>query len=308
MFRYDRPQAGRYRQFTQWDVEIFGDAGPWTDADLIAMGIGFFQEFGIPTTVHVNSIGDSECRPRYRQALVEYLQPIASDLSPESQRRLLLNPLRVLDDKGLPKSIAELAPRSVDYLCGPCAEHFDAVRDGLDTLGLPWAIDHRLVRGLDYYTRTTFEYFEVGRTGQQDALGGGGRYDGLIGLLGGKPTAGIGFGIGVERTASAIARSGTPSGSGDVPVIAIVGGEANGATRLAIAKYLREHEKVRNTAIQVRVDGSTQPLRKQLGSVARYATQVVIVGTDANRFVVRDLASGDERNVSLKELPSRLLD
>ncbi|MGH2381863.1 MAG: histidine--tRNA ligase, partial [Candidatus Limnocylindria bacterium] len=209
MFRYDRPQAGRYRQFSQWDVEVIGDAGPAVDAELIELGHRFYAEVGLADVVaRVNSIGDAECRPAYREALIAYFSVQEDRLGEDSRRRLRVNPLRVLDDKELPADLAADAPRGIDHLCDACREHFDAVRALLDELGVRYELDDRLVRGLDYYTRTAFEFYVAGREGQQQALGGGGRYDGLVELLGGRPTPGIGFGLGLDRTILAMEEQG----------------------------------------------------------------------------------------------------
>ena len=177
MFRYDRPQAGRYRQFTQWDVEVIGDPGPMVDAELIELAQAYFTAIGIRDVVaHVNSIGDAACRPRFRGALLDYFTPHAGRLSEDSRRRLQVNPLRVLDDRHLDPELAAGAPRSLDLLCEPCREHFAAVLALLDARGLRYEVDHRLVRGLDYYTRTTFELFVAGREGQvAGGVSGGGR-------------------------------------------------------------------------------------------------------------------------------------
>src|SRR2546430_2725721 len=156
MFRYARPQAGRYRQFTQWDVEVIGDPGPMVDAELIELGHRFYAEVGLRGVVaHLNSIDDAVCRPGYRDALVAYFTPISSRLSPDSQRRLAVNPLRVLDDKELDPEITAGAPKSLDFLCDACRAHLDGLRELLDRLELRYAINHRLVPGLDSYTRTT---------------------------------------------------------------------------------------------------------------------------------------------------------
>ncbi len=187
MFRYDRPQAGRYRQFVQWDVEVIGDPGPMVDAELVELAHRYFATVGLHDVVaHVNSIGDADCRPLFREALIDYFSQHEAQLGEDSRRRLRVNPLRVLDDKLLDPEIAAGAPRSIDHLCDDCRVHFARVTGLLDDLGLRYVLDHRLVRGLDYYTRTTFEFFIAGREGQQQALGGGGRYDGLVEHLGGR--------------------------------------------------------------------------------------------------------------------------
>src|ERR687898_2537220 len=223
MFRYDRPQAGRYRQFTQWDVEVLGDPGPAVDAELIELASRFFAEVGLTDVVaHVNSIGDAKCRPAYRQALIDYFTPLLDRLGEDARRRLEVNPLRVLDDKQLDPELAAGAPRASDHLCEECRAHFQAVLDLLDGLGVRHLVDHRLVRGLDYYTRTAFEFVIAGREGQQQALGGGGRYDGRAELLGGRPTPGIGFGIGLDRTVLAMDEQGVALPESE-PLVAVLG-------------------------------------------------------------------------------------
>ncbi len=232
MFRYDRPQAGRYRQFVQWDVEAIGDPGPMVDAELIELGQRFYAACGVGDVVaYLNSIGDSVCRPAFRAALIEYFGAHEQQLSHDSQRRLRVNPLRVLDDKELDPDLAAGAPRALDHLCDACRAHFEAVRGLLDELGIRYEIDHRLVRGLDYYTRTTFEFYVAGRRGQQQALGGGGRYDGLAELLGGPATPGIGFGIGIDRTVLALEENAAAAPSG-APLVVVVSADETLAPRL----------------------------------------------------------------------------
>jgi histidyl-tRNA synthetase len=299
MFRYDRPQAGRYRQFTQWDVEVLGDPGPAVDAELIELAHRFYAEVGLTDVVaHVNSIGDAACRPAYRQALVDHFGPHVEQLSDDSRRRLEVNPLRVLDDKALDPELAATAPRSTDHLCDACREHFDAVRGLLDTLGVRHEVDHRLVRGLDYYTRTAFEFVIAGREGQQQALGGGGRYDGLAELLGGRPTPGIGFGIGLDRTVLAMDEQhvALPHPS---PLVAVVGTGDDHADRLRVAATLRD------AGLSVRPDGSSRKLGKQLEAAAKAgAAWAVIVGDELARGEVglKDLATGEQRTVGLAEV------
>jgi histidyl-tRNA synthetase len=300
MFRYDRPQAGRYRQFTQWDVEVIGDPGPMVDAELIELGHRFFAELGVGDVVaYLNSIGDANCRPAYRAALVEYFSARSDRLTDDSRRRLRDNPLRVLDDKDLDPDVAAGAPRSIDHLCDACRTHLDGVRSLLDALGVRYELDHRIVRGLDYYTRTTFEYFVAGRRGQQQALGGGGRYDGLVEELGGPSTPGIGFGIGIERTVLAAEEQGvvTPP---EAPLLVVVSVDPE-----AFEPRLRVGGELRQAGLRVLVDGSPRKLGKQLDSAARLGARwAVIVGDELERgsVILRDLAAGEQGEVALSEV------
>jgi histidyl-tRNA synthetase len=245
----------------------------------------------------VNSIGDAECRPRYREALVAYFDAHEARLTDESRRRLRVNPLRVLDDKELGADLAAGAPRAVDHLCDACREHFDGVRAVLDALGVRYELDHRLVRGLDYYTRTAFEFYVAGREGQQQALGGGGRYDGLVELLGGRPTAGIGFGIGLDRTVLAMDEQGIKL-SERAPLVAVVSAHADQVARLRTAAALRQR------GLSVRPDGSARKLGRQLESAAKAGARwAVILGDEPSLIALRDLVSGQQRDdVSVEEV------
>jgi histidyl-tRNA synthetase len=304
MFRYDRPQAGRYRQFSQWDVEVIGDAGPAVDAELIELAARYCAEVGLAdVSVHLNSIGDEACRPAYRAALVEYFAAHRSALSEDGRRRLEANPLRILDDRTLDPALAAAAPRSIDYLCGPCAEHFAAVTGLLDRLGVRYHLDHRLVRGLDYYTRTTFELFPAGQAGSQDALAGGGRYDGLVELLGGSATPGIGFGLGLDRIVLAMAAQGVPGEPAPALVVVVGTRPDDVAERLTVAAALRE------AGLRVRPDGSSRKLGRQLESAAKLGARwAVIVGEELTRgaVVLRDLADGTQHEVPLTEAAQAL--
>ena len=304
MFRYDRPQAGRFRQFVQWDVEVIGDPGPMVDAELIELGQRFYAEAGVHDVIaYLNSIGDPTCRPGYRAALIEYFAAHEDRLTHDSRRRLRVNPLRVLDDKDLDPELAAGAPRSLDHLCDACRAHFAAVQALLDGLGVRYEIDHRLVRGLDYYTRTTFEFYVAGRRGQQQALGGGGRYDGLAELLGGSSTPGIGFGIGIDRTVLAAAEQGvaTPPAA---PLLVVVSADPDAlAPRLAAAGTLR------GAGLRVRADGSSRKLGRQLESAvklgARYA--ILIDSLLAPGLVIlRDLEASEQREVALSEVAAAI--
>jgi histidyl-tRNA synthetase len=198
-FRYERPQAGRRRQFWQLDAEYLGTASPTADVEVIELGYRFIAATGLPdVALLLNSIGDPVCRPSYVEVLREYLREQESELTADSVNLIERNPLRVLDSRiDAPKLID--APRTLDYLCEACAEHLASVKRGLETLGIPYKEDTSLVRGLDYYTRTAFEYIATGLDTAQNAVGGGGRYDGLAEAIGGRPTPGVGFALGLDR-------------------------------------------------------------------------------------------------------------
>jgi histidyl-tRNA synthetase len=304
MFRYDRPQAGRYRQFTQWDVEVIGDPGPMVDAELMELAHRYFAQAGIHDVVaHLNSIGDATCRPVYRQALIDYFAPHEARLTDDSRRRLRVNPLRVLDDKKLDPELADRAPRALDHLCDPCEQHFRGLLSLLDELGLRYVIDHRLVRGLDYYTRTTFEFYVAGREGQQQSLVGGGRLDGLVELLGGRPTPAIGFGLGIDRALLAAQDQGValePS----VSRVAIVSADPD-----ALSARLRVAVTLRDAGLAVRPDGSSRKLGRQLESAAKAGARwAVILGEELElgSVILRDLEAGEQREVALSEVAENI--
>jgi histidyl-tRNA synthetase len=200
-FRYERPQAGRYRQHHQLGVEVLGVEDADLDVEVVALADGFYRALGLSSfTLRVNSMGDSVCRPDYLDLLRGYLAERRDELCPEHRDRLEANPLRVLDCKREAcRRATEGAPSLADHLCDPCRAHFDRVCDGLVALKVPFDLDHRLVRGFDYYTRTTFEFSSGALESAQNGIGGGGRYDGMVEMLGGPPTPGIGFGLGIER-------------------------------------------------------------------------------------------------------------
>lgn len=211
MWRYERPQAGRMREFRQVGAESIGSDDPSSDVELIEFAVRFLRRSGTRRLrLFLNSMGDSRCRPAYKAALVEYFQLVISSRHPlcdDCMRRLELNPLRVLDCKKLGcRELSATAPTTIEFLCEECDSHFSAVKAGLEELEIEFEVDPRLVRGLDYYTRTTFEIQCPDLDASQDALGGGGRYDRLVETLGGDPTPGLGFAIGTERTLLATRR------------------------------------------------------------------------------------------------------
>jgi histidyl-tRNA synthetase len=249
MFRRERPQKGRYRQFHQVDVEAFGMASPGVDVEVIEMAVGLLEACGIRDyELLLNSVGDATCRPQYVEMLRGVLRDTVSKLSPDSQRRTETNPLRVLDSKA-PEDQAVIAalPKLVDHLSPECRDHFAEVRRQLDLLGIPYRIENRLVRGLDYYVKTTFEVTSAS-LGAQNSLLGGGRYDGLVQALGGPDVPGIGFAVGMERLALAMPRA-TAESRCDVFLLPLEEGARDGALllqsalRAAGVRALLDHEE-----------------------------------------------------------------
>ena len=230
-FRYERPQAGRYRQHHQVGVEALGSADPDLDVEVVALACELFRDLGLTRVrLRLTSLGDDACRPAYRSELLSYLVERRDELCDDHRDRIEDNPLRVLDCKreACRKATAD-APRMLDRLCPECASHFERVKVGLDALEIAFHVDPTLVRGLDYYTRTTFEFEAEALESAQNGAGGGGRYDGLVESLGGPPTPGIGFGLGIERLLLACDAEGVfpvPSDLLDVFVVDTTGGEA----------------------------------------------------------------------------------
>jgi histidyl-tRNA synthetase len=230
-FRYERPQAGRYRQHHQLGVEALGPSDPDLDVEVVVLAHDFFGAIGLrQVALRLNSMGDANCRPAYLETLRAALAAKRDQLCPEHRERLDANPLRVFDCK-TPECLAATAdaPVLADHLCDDCRHHLERVRAGLDAAGVRYVMDDRLVRGLDYYTRTTFEFASGALEASQNAVGGGGRYDGLVEALGGPPTPGVGFGIGIERVLLACDAEGAladPAPAPDVWVVDVAGGAA----------------------------------------------------------------------------------
>jgi histidyl-tRNA synthetase len=306
MFRYDRPQAGRYRQFWQLDVEAIGDPGPAIDAELIELALRFYREAGIDTVdVHLNSIGDVVCRPAYIEELTAYFRGHVDELPQLERERLERNVLRLLDSKNpAMAALNAAAPRITDRLCDACAEHFAAVKAHLEALDIAYVEDPGLVRGLDYYTRTAFEFYAKGREGQQQALGGGGRYDGLVELLGGRPTPGIGFGLGLDRIVLALVAEGAAAPPEARPLAVVVGADPAGTlARLRVATDLRA------AGLAVRAELTVRKLAKQLESAARdHAHFAVIIGDELadGQVQLRDLEAGSQQLVPVVDLARKL--
>jgi histidyl-tRNA synthetase len=306
MFRYDRPQAGRFREFWQFDVEAIGDPGPAVDAELIELADRFYRDAGIrDPEILLNSIGDAACRPAYVAELAAYYRAHVDELPALERQRLERSPLRLLDSKE--PVMVELnagAPLITDRLCDPCAEHFAGVRAHLDALGVAYRLEPRLVRGLDYYTRTAFEVYPRGVAGQQSALGGGGRYDGLVELLGGKPTPGIGFGLGLDRILLALEAQGFGPVAEARPVAVVVGADpAATAERLRIATVLRA------AGIAARAELGQRKLGKQLESAAKERAHfAVILGDELadGQVQLKDLEAGSQKLVAVDDLVREL--
>ncbi|MCC6178508.1 MAG: histidine--tRNA ligase [Chloroflexi bacterium] len=307
VFRYDRPQAGRYREFRQFNVEAIGDEDPLVDAEVIAILWRFLESLGLRgLTVLLNSIGDPTCRPTYIQALRDYYEPREQALCADDRRRLRTNPLRLLDCKNPQcQPLADAAPRTLDYLCEPCAAHFAGLRRYLGTMGLPYTLTPRLVRGLDYYTRTVFEVVPPS-VGAQSTIGGGGRYDGLAETIGGKHTPGVGFATGLDRIILNLREQGCPLPAPERPdaFFAPLGAEAKlVAARLADGARQAGLDSVVGTG-----DRSMKARMRQAS--ASNARQVIIVGEDELReemATVKDMTSGEQERVAFAHLIAHLI-
>jgi histidyl-tRNA synthetase len=302
MFRRERPQKGRYRQFYQVNAEILGQSdAPAIDGELLEMLLVFFKRVGLTrTTLYVNSIGDRNCRPQYVELLRQELLKVKDQLGADSQRRIETNPLRVLDSK-LPheQEIIAKLPRISDHLCADCREHFAKLKEELKLRGIVYEENWRLVRGLDYYTRTTFEVIAEG-LGSQNAVCGGGRYDGLVELLGGPPTKGIGFAIGSDRAILSIQESGSLPQLPRLDVFVAWMGLPTYATAVGLARKLRE------SGLSVELPGEEMKFKKSLNLAdklgARYA---LMIGSDevaSGNFTLKRLADADQKKLSEYEL------
>jgi histidyl-tRNA synthetase len=308
MFRYDRPQKGRYRQHVQFGAEIIGSPHPAADAEVLAMPIRLLQAVGLrDVVVRLNSVGDAACRPRFIAALREYFAPHADALCDDCRRRLDHNPLRLLDCKkeGC-RRIARGAPSSIDYLCAACTAHLDGVKRHFDLLEIVYEVDPTIVRGLDYYTRTAVEVTSR-QLGAQNAMFGGGRYDGLAEQLGGPPTPGVGFGFGLDRLLLSLDEGGLPLAVPDraPQVVVVTVGDAARADGVRVLDGLR--------AAGIRADGdlSQRDLRGQLRHADRLSARfAVVIGDDelqAGVVTVREMTTGEQDTVARADLAAGLL-
>ena len=307
-FRYDRPQAGRYRMFHQFGIEAIGDGAPSIDAEALDLLRTFYDTLGLREyRLMLNSIGDSVCRPAYLVKLRAYYADKLDRLCGDCRRRYDVNPLRMLDCKNEPcQPFKPGAPRIGDNLCDACAEHFASVKGLLDDLGIAYQLEPLLVRGLDYYTRTTFEFEPAGEGTQQTAIGAGGRYDGLIEQLGGKPTPGIGFGAGLERIMLNLKRLELgPETASPPDAFLAVADEAAEGRALVLARELR------NAGATVISGTSGRSLKSQMRQAnslgARYALVLGERELADGSVTVRDLTDGSQETVPVGDVAGRIL-
>lgn len=306
MFRYDRPQAGRYREFHQFGTEILGSASPQADAEIIALALQLFRELGLQELeLRLNSVGCPQCRPAYRQALVEYFTAQSDELCEDCRSRLDKNPLRLLDckEEGC-RRIAAGAPLLSDYLCEDCRTHFAAVQEYLTAAGIDFTLDPHLVRGLDYYTKTAFE-IQYLPLGAQSAVCGGGRYDGLVEEIGGPATPGIGFAVGLERLLLALAMQDLLPETGEKPLAALVThGEAAGRAGFALAQELRA------AGLAVDTDLAGRSMRSRFKQLAKAGIKyAIIMGEDElaqGRVTLRNLQESTQESIATADLVARL--
>ena len=300
MFRRERQQRGRYRQFTQIGIEAFGSPGPRIDAEQIELLDRWLRKLGVGFEMHLNTLGDAQCRPKYREALQTYLRAHSSELCEECNKRIETNPIRVLDCKN-PKcqAVAAGAPKMAEFLCDPCRAHFDALQKALSDLKVSYVIDPKLVRGLDYYTRTTYEAIATSGLGAQSTVAGGGRYDGLVRELGGPDIPGIGFAAGVERMALLLAQQGHEAAAKPALFIAPLG-DAEAARADRIAQELRAAGLAVEVSFRKANPGNQLKRADALG--ARYALVLGDAELTSGRAKLKELKTGAQHEVDLAAL------
>jgi histidyl-tRNA synthetase len=304
-FRYERPQAGRYRQLQQVGVEAIGVDDPALDAEVIAVADGGFRSLGLSGfRLEITSLGDETCRPQYRELLQEFLFKL--DLDEETRRRAEINPLRVLDDKR--PAVREMtadAPLMLDHLSDVAKAHFETVLAHLDGLGVPYVVNPRMVRGLDYYTKTTFEFVHDG-LGAQSGIGGGGRYDGLMGQLGGQDLSGIGFGLGVDRTVLALKAEGKTVGA--INRVDVYGVPLGESAKLELAKLA---SALRANGIRVDLAYGDRSLKASMRGADRSGAAIALVAGDrdveAGTVGVKDLGTGVQVDIAIDAVVAEVL-
>ena len=276
-FRYEKPQAGRSREFFQFGTEMFGTKDPSADATVISLASTLIKELGIKDThLHINSIGCPECRPKYREALVEYFKKNEDKLCDTCKERLKTNPLRVLDCKSpICSELAKDAPKTIDYLCKECSDHFESLKLFLDAQGVEFKVDSRIVRGLDYYTKTVFEFI-CDNIGAQSTICGGGRYDGLMEQLGGPSLPGIGFGMGLTRIILAMEASQASLPKEEFPLLYIAP-----MGKSAQAKALSIVSKLRDAGIYAECDICARSLKAQMKFADKIGARYTLIIGDS---------------------------
>ncbi len=302
MFRYERPQAGRFRQFHQFGVECFGPASPAADAEVIALAWEFYRRLGLKNLeLNLNSVGCPNCRPAYRQALQDFLRPHLLELCPTCQERFEKNPLRILDCKNPQcQQFLQGAPTTLDALCDECHEHFEAVQSYLHAAAIPYRLNTKLVRGLDYYTNTAFEIL-LSDIGAQSAVCGGGRYNGLVEELGGKATPGVGFALGMERVFSALTaqKLALPEQPGLDVFVAVLDKQAQ-TMAFQLACNLRQ------SGLAAGYDTMERSLKAQFkyADSQRAAYTLLVGGEELTRgsVVLRDMQSSEQTEQSINEI------
>jgi histidyl-tRNA synthetase len=306
MYRYQRPQYGRQREFHQWDFEVIGDGHPVLDAELMVMATNIYAELGLNVTLQLNSIGDANCRPGYEKALAAYYRAHKDQLCDTCRERLQRSVLRLLDckEEGCRALKAE-APQFVDHLCEPCKEHLMKIFEYLDEMDIPYVLNSQLVRGLDYYTRTVFEIWsaedETGRT----SLGGGGRYDKLVEMLGGRPTPASGFAVGMETTIIKMKEANVPIPSAPVPQVYIAQlGEP------AKRKALKLFDELRKSGITVSANFSKDGLKHQMEQAGTLGVRyTLIIGQKEivdGTIIIRDMEAGIQEIFDFKKVISEI--
>jgi histidyl-tRNA synthetase len=303
MFRYERPQAGRFRQHHQFGIEVFGVSAPEQDAELIAMMLELYRRLGLPhLKAYINSLGDGECRAKFREALLQYLSSHISSMSEDSQRRFERNPLRILDSKDhRDQEVVRGAPSILDYLSPDDDSHFQRVQELLTALKVPFEVSPLLVRGLDYYQRTVFEVTS-GKLGSQNTVGGGGRYDGLLKQLGGPALPSIGFGTGIERIIHLMVKEGLCDALTPPPLTLVI----LPLDEKAKVRGLLLAEDLRQMSVRTLVDFSGKKIKQSISAAADVGGEWLLVlgerELETGKGALKYLKDGSQTEVSLDGL------